>query len=238
MRVIVAIVSFALLMCVAATGARSATYSVSVRIHSALPSLSADEVNAILENASKVLQKPNLHTETDGDVKCDVTFKLKGSIGSFGEPANAIVTEQNIDGVMNSDLDDADFHIKVVKHIAYCRPGVDTASAGCSFSPPRYRSIVVVHPHMHPEGTDYPDHLLWAHEFGHLTGLGHREGSKEPGSPNDKDALMTRCDLKTQFPSNASRSKAQVSRNECRSLLAGPGHRSPGPFKLQADDCR
>src|SRR5262249_53381213 len=162
-----AIVSCALLIGSAATSARSATYSVSVRVHHDLPSLSAEEVNAILEKASRMLQKPNLHAETDSNVKCDVTFKLKGSIGSFRAPANPIVTKDNIDAVMNSDLDDADFHIKVVKHIEYCRPGVAIASSGCSFSPPHYRSIVVVHPHMHPEGPDYPDHLMWAHEFGH-----------------------------------------------------------------------
>ena len=48
MRVIVAIVSCALLIGGAATSARSATYSVSVRVHHDLPSLSAEEVNAIL----------------------------------------------------------------------------------------------------------------------------------------------------------------------------------------------
>jgi hypothetical protein len=91
---------------------------------------------------------------------------------------------------------------------------------------------------MHPEGPDYPDHLLWAHEFGHLTGLGHRESSDEAGAPeHDQDALMTRCDLASQFPTPAAQSKAQVSKDECRSLRAGPGRRSPGPWKLDAKHC-
>ena len=232
MQMIVAIVSLALLMCVQATSAQSAAYSVSVRVHNSLPRLSASDVNSLLDKASKMLQKNNLgHPESDDDVKCDVTFTLKGPVGTFSDPPGAIVNQGNIDAVMNSDLDDADFHIKVVQKIEFCRPGVEGNQAGCAFSPPRFRSIVVVHPGSHPSGPGFPDHLLWAHEFGHLTGLGHRESQSAAETPHDEFGLMTRCNLKDQF-SGMDDAKVQVNRDECRRLLAGPGHRSPGPFKL------
>jgi hypothetical protein len=249
MQIIMAVLSLALLILVepasAQTSAQSATYSASVSVHNDLTQpplqLNPDQVNGILDRASKMLKKNNLaHPESDNDVKCNVTFALNGSIGTFSDPPNAIVNKDNIDAVMNHNLGaDANFHIKVVRKIEYCRPGVDTSQAGCAFSPPHYRTAIVVHPQILAQilGGPFPDHLLWAHEFGHLTGLPHREDSKEPGAPDDKSALMTRCNLKMQF-SGMDDTQVQVSRHECRRLLAGPGRRSPGPFKNPMEDCR
>jgi hypothetical protein len=229
-----AVLSVALLMWTQEASAQSATYKVSVSVHDGLPQLSPDEVKSILDKASKMLQKRNLaDPESDSNVKCDVTFTLNGPIGTFSDLPTGIVNKDNIDVVMNSNVDDgSDFHIKVVKGIEFCRPGVDTPQAGCAFSPPHFRSVVVVHPEIHG-GLHHlgPDHLLWAHEFGHLTGLPHREGVDEIGAArDDKSALMTRCALRTQF-FQIDDAQVQVSRDECRQLLAGPGHRSPGPFK-------
>lgn len=242
MQMIVAIVSLALPACLDAASAQS-TYSLSVTRHSSVPALSDADVRQILASASKMLQEA---PGTPNDVTCDVTFRLKGPVRTFSDPPTmrrpntlASVTESNIAAVnkVDSDIDGVDFHVKVVEEIKFCRPGVHGNQAGCAFSPPDFHSIIVVHPKRHrdprnPDGprlASFPDHLLWAHEFGHLTGLGHREGV---GNRDDEIALMTRCNLATQF-SNLPDKRVLVSQDECRHLLAGPGHPSPGPFPSQ-----
>jgi len=227
MPIAMAILSLALLMWAEGASAQDPpkTYSVSVSVHKTLEQLKLNDadVKEILDKASKMLQKSPGHVDA-----CNVSFTLKGSVGTFSDPPTAIVNRDNIDTVMNFNVDGADFHIKVVKGIDFCRPGVDTPQAGCAFSPPHFRSVIVIHPDIHRG----PDHLLWAHEFGHLTGLAHRESVEETGAPDDKSALMVRCPLKTQFPApETDDTQVQVSPDECRHLLAGPGHRSPGPFK-------
>jgi hypothetical protein len=242
MQIVLAALSLALLMWVEAASAQS-TYSMSVSRHSSVPSLSEAEVREILASASKMLQDD---PGSPNDVKCDVTFVLEGPIRTFRDLPKmrrpntlASVDKKNIAAVnkVDSDVHGVDFHVKVVEEIKFCRPGVHGNQAGCAFSPPDFRSIIVVHPQRHrdprnPDGprlASFPDHLLWAHEFGHLAGLGHREGV---GNRNDEIALMTRCNLSAQF-SGLPDTRVQVSADECRHLLAGPGRRSPGPFQSQ-----
>src|SRR6266446_8993507 len=221
MRIIAGILSLAVLMWVEAASAQK-TYSLSVSGHSAVPALSDGEVEAILADASKMLQK-------NSDFACDVTFSLKGPVGTFASPDTPIVTRHNIDAVhrVDSNVAGVDFRVKVVKEIKFCRPDLpnpDGLFDGCSFFPPDSRSIIVVHPKFHtnprdPRGSplsNYPDHLLWPHEFGHLTGLPHRR---------DRFALMTPCSL-----SNLPGTPVQVNHAECRRLLSGPGAPPPRPI--------
>jgi hypothetical protein len=205
-------------MWVAAASAQT-TYSLSVSRHRDVPALSEGKVKEILAGASKMLQKNSRHNDED-DISCNVTFILKGPVRTFASPDTpAVVDEDNIEAVHRVDSNEAgvDFHVKVVKEINFCRPGLPPGSSfeGCSFSPPHFRSIIVVHPDRHKvphdRGSKYPDHLLWAHEFGHLTGLGHRR---------DRFALMTPCSL-TEF-SNLPDTRVQVNRSECGCLLSGP----------------
>jgi hypothetical protein len=222
------LLSLAPLLWADAAGAQSRTYSASVSRHRDTPTLSVEEVKSILADASKMLQKNSRQKrDTDDDnVKCNVTFTLKGPIRTFASPDTpAIVDKPDIDSVhrVDSDVRGVDFHVQVVnKIINFCRvpdrPG-GLGFNGCSF-PLNFRSIIVVHPKMHtdvanPSGpalAKFPDHLLWAHEFGHLTGLGHRNHSR---------ALMTPCSL-AEF-SNIPDTQVQVTRNECRCLLGGLG---------------
>jgi len=103
---------------------------------------------------------------------------------------------------------------------------------GCSF-PPNFHSIIVVHPATHTDRKHpdknldegkFPDHILWAHEFGHLTGLGHTFDTVQ-----QKNDLMTPCALDAQFPS---REEVKVSRQECDCLLFGPGFGPNGACPL------
>jgi len=227
MRTSAGLLSLALLMSVEAASAQQ-TYSLSVSRHRAVPALSDGDVRRILADASRMLQKNPRH-DGDDDVACNVTLTLKGSVGTFASPNTPVVDRDNIDAVHRVDANVAgvDFHVKVVKEINFCRPDLPAEPfVGCSFSPPDFRSMIVVHPKLHKDAqgrplSRYPDHLLWAHEFGHLTGSGHRD--------DDQLALMTRCPLNTQFL-NISDARVRVNSDECRRLLAGPGVRPPDPI--------
>jgi hypothetical protein len=245
MRMIAVILSLGLLMSIegaCAQNTRSKTYSVSVSVHSGLPKLTEDQIKEILANASKMLQKPG-HVDQPGNVACKITFALKGPVRNFSSPP-AKVRMRDLDAVhrIDSDVSDVDFHVQVVEKInEYCRFPDSTISstnpdglgfAGCSF-PPNFRSIIVTHPATHTDprnpsqnlaaGT-FPDHVLWAHEFGHLTGLGHRGGT-------DQNALMTACPLNVQFPANAVE-EVQVSQQDCDCLMSGPGFGQNGSCPL------
>ena len=223
MRILAAILSVAVLMWVEAAGAQT-TYRLSVSRHTAVQDLTDEDVRRILADASKMLQKGPRDGHNDNDVACNVTFTLNGPVGSFGSPDTSdVVKRANIRAVhrVDSNVAGVDFHVKVVNEIKFCRRGVRGPSQGCSFSPPDFRSIIVVHPKSHGV-SNYPDHLLWAHEFGHLTGLGHRD--------DDKLALMTRCPLNTQFV-NISDDRVRVNSQECDRLRAGPGVRPPRPLE-------
>lgn len=220
MRIIVGILAIAVLMRLEPASAQK-TYSLSVSRHRDVPALSEKEVTQILARASKMLQK-NFRHNTDDDVACNVAFTLKGPVRTFGSPDTpAVVDKDHIDAVnrVDDDVAGVDFHVKVVKEIDFCRPGLRRSARfdGCSFSPPEFLSIIVVHPQLHKDLqgrpiSNFPDHLLWAHEFGHLTGLPHR---------CDDSALMSSKSV-ARF-ANSPDTSVQVTRDECRCLLSGPG---------------
>jgi hypothetical protein len=228
LQIIMAILCLALLMWVDAASAQS-TYSLSVSRHDDTPELSAADVRVILEDASKMLQKNAGHVDTDNDHACNVTFTLKGPIGNFASTKGPAVieTEHDRDAVHKvvSNVGGVNVHVKVVNEIKFCRPGAGHF-AGCSF-PIEFHSIIVVHPKKHrnpdnfsgPPLDKYPDHLLWVHEFGHLTGLGHRLGHQ---NPEDRRALMTGCPLNKVF-SDVPDARVQVNRRECGCLRSGLG---------------
>jgi hypothetical protein len=235
MRGILAVTASVLLILIETGSAQSQTYSASISFHSSLqdPPLTETQVKKILADASKMLQEQP--DTSGGDVKCAVTFTLQGPVRTFSDPPNtsssktlAIVTKSNRDAVHKVDAHvPGDFHIKVVKEIDFCRQGLPPGpQAGCSFSPhAHFRSIIVIDPRLRlPTG-----HLLLAHEFGHLTGLPHRD--------DDPDALMTRCSLPSQF-NGIPDAQVHVTAHECRHLRAGPGHSAAPPLQGVPHDCR
>ncbi|MET0537529.1 MAG: hypothetical protein ABWZ64_06170 [Xanthobacteraceae bacterium] len=225
-RMIAGMISLAALVW-AETASAQKTYSLTVSRHRDVrETLSEAEVSRILMKASKMLKKDSSHDDDD-DIACNVNFRLSGPVRTFTSAGMAVVDEDNVENVHEVDSDlPGDFHVKLVKEIKFCRPETGRgAFAGCSFSPPDFRSMILVHPKIHRDGNgrplpDYPDHLLWAHEFGHLTGSGHRH---DPAV-----ALMTACDLIGL--ATITDTCVRVSRAECNRLLSGPGKRPPAAF--------
>jgi hypothetical protein len=221
-QMIMAILSVALLMLANEASAQS-TYSVSVSRHASVPALSKKQVRKILKDASKMLRK-NSVSNGDADVACDVTFTLKGPVRTFGLVGTSpnIVDEQHRDAVhqVDSGVADVDFHVKIVDNIQFCRPGLSGSFNGCAF-PIEFRSIIVI-----PPSKTFPNHVLWAHEFGHLTGLGHR---------HSKCALMTSCTVAAL----ASVTRVRVNKEECGCLRGGLGScQLPAAVSCQPASCQ
>ncbi len=216
MQIIMAMLSVALLMSIDEASAQN-TYSVSVSRDANVHDLNEAQVHKILEDASKMLQKNSVNNG-EADVACDVTLTLKGPVRTFGTLGTSpnIVDAQHRDAVhkVDSDITDVDFHVKVVEKIEFCKPGAGSFN-GCAF-PIEFRSIIVV-----PPGK-LPDHLLWAHEFGHLTGLGHR---------NSECALMTACTIADL----ASLTRVRVNKKECGCMRGGLGS---CPLPTAVVDCQ
>jgi hypothetical protein len=212
MKIIMAVLSLALLIWTDPASAQK-VYSVTVSVHSGVDELTVDQVEKILDDASKLLQKSG-HPDTDeDDIPCNVTFNLKGPIGTFSSP-DELRNQSHIDAVhgVNSHQD-ADFHIRVVRSIQFCRNSPNTFR-GCAY-PPEPRSIIVVHPKMH-QGV--PAHILWAHEFGHLAGLDHQKYA---------DKALMKC-------GGVHSTSVRINRRECRCLLDWKGPQacnlSPNPI--------
>ena len=92
-----------------------------------------------------MLQKNSRHDDDD-DIACNVTFTLAGPIRTFGSAdLPKVVDREHLAAVHDVDSNAAgDFHVKLVKAIEFCRPGLPPRLSfeGCSYSPPHFRSMI------------------------------------------------------------------------------------------------
>jgi len=103
------------------------------------------------------------------DVACCITVGRSGTAGTFGSPRDGldvVETQEEIQAVLNSST----ARVKVVRAINYCA-GPGTNIIGCSLVPGD-TMVVVRLTSVSGEG------LLWLHEYGHNTGLGHNDDSR------------------------------------------------------------
>jgi hypothetical protein len=169
-----------------ASAQKKIIHELTVRYHKSIErDLTDDKVKRILAEASRVLQRQ----------RCNVSFTLKQPI----RPFESDDTPADVGGPTTRDkVHREDSDVKIVSTIAFCRPHQE-AFLGCGWDPPpndpehpRHRSMIVVNPEATPPSTPQGrlkfSGVLWAHEFGHMTGLFHR---KEP------NALMTGCEIAT-----------------------------------------
>jgi hypothetical protein len=182
-----------LLMWAEPAGAQSTrTFSLTVGRHKSVK-LTNEDVDRLLVEASKALKK------------CNVVLKRQGSVGTF----TSSKTPAHVETAADRDaVNKENFNIKVVAFpIDFCR--VSQMHQGCAWDPPaepakqvpRRKSIIVTDLTIPNIG------MVWAHEFGHRTGLPHR---------TEKAALMA-CSVPTGVAS------PELSDHECKCFRGGPG---------------
>ena len=180
-RTTIASACLGLLISANSPNAEVVVHELTVGHHSNSP-MSDTEADKILAETSSVLRS------------CNVTLKRKGVVQPF---ASAGTRSMIRDSTERDAVHAESFDIKVVTSIRFCR--VSGAHAGCSWDPPssdpeqpRRRSLIVEHIPITVSNTPDPSDklkllgILWAHEFGHMTGLWHRSEPK---------ALMSMCRL-------------------------------------------
>jgi hypothetical protein len=126
--------------------------------------------------------------------RCGVSFKRIGPIKFFapGTP-DAIADETQLEKVHAEPAD-----VKVVSSISFCKE--KGTFIGCAWRRNGPKTVIVT------QKVLFVRHILWAHEFGHTTGLQHRA---------DAGAMMTPCGLTLD--------KVELNQDECNCFRAGPG---------------
>lgn len=135
--------------------------SLSVSRHTSV-SVTDAEVDLILEEASEVLQVNNGGGD---DVPCDVVFLRSGAVTSFSTGDGTVDSQAEY----NTAIALAG-RVKVVADITWCS-GFG-AFAGCAPSPGSSQLVVL-------QGLPHLDGIIWAHEYGHTQGLGHRSPASD-----------------------------------------------------------
>lgn len=192
MRSIIVIVCLGLLLRIEPVMAQT-LHPLTVSVHEDLRGLfTRAKVTAALAGASRLLQRRN---------RCDVGFKLDGKISHFrGTPAD-ITNETQLESVHGVAAD-----VKVVSTITFCK--TDGSFFGCAWRPyGRPKTMIIA---LNKPGATILRHIVWAHEFGHTTGLPHRT--------DDERALMWPCGLDV--------SRFKITPRECGCFVAG---RCPTP---------
>jgi hypothetical protein len=98
------------------------------------------------------------------DVACCITVGRGSAAQRFGSPGDGLAfvdSEQEIQAVLGDDT----ARVKVVRSISYCS-GPGSNIIGCSFVPGGSMAVVRL-------SSASGEGLLWLHEYGHNTGLGH-----------------------------------------------------------------
>jgi hypothetical protein len=172
-------------------------YPLTVSIHAEVnPPPTPDAIEQVLKLASDLLQQaPN---------SCGVGFKLRGPITTFTSAPASINDAAALEAVHRVPAD-----VKIVKEVNFCINGPQNGLVGCSWRPNGRPKTVIVTTRMMGVGIEP---VLFAHEFGHVTGLLHRNDA-------DGEALMTPCGLEAF--------NRHVNKDECRHFRAGPVQQYP-----------
>lgn len=132
--------------------------------HRAHPDPMTDaRLDAVLKDASLRAGRADF----SGDVACCVTVSRSGPGKLFGAAGDGLDFIDN-SGEINSVLNNPVARVKVVRAINYCGgPGVGII--GCAWAPGNGMAVVRV-------GDLGTEAVLWIHEYGHNSGLGHDGG--------------------------------------------------------------
>jgi hypothetical protein len=179
------------------------THWLTVSVHPAVyPKVHPNEVEDILKGASDLLQ--GKHTDITPPNNCQVEFKFKRFIPWTSGPAD-ITDDTDLEQVQEVPAD-----VKVVQNITYCAPG-NGGYAGCAWRPKSgQRTVIVARSQFSPSIGNGP--VIWAHEYGHTTGLIHRNEA-------DSENLMSPCVLQVF--------NVKIDQSECGKFRAGPVSKYP-----------
>lgn len=216
------------------------SYSLTVSVHPAVnPKLQQSEIENILRCASGILQGNTTIVPLNCPLmephnNCQIEFKFKG----FQPFVPAAATKKTVDDLAN--IEDADgleavhsvpADVKVVESITFCAPGVKpTGYAGCAWRPAgsdgseKQRTVIVARSKFLPMLGPAVGAAIWAHEFGHTTGLVHRYQRDDVSG--DSANLMTPCDLGVL--------SQPINNDECAQFRAG---RMPPPYPPLGPTC-
>jgi hypothetical protein len=173
-------------------------HQLTVSIHEEVrPTPTRQDVEKILEGASNLLKRNDSVVQND----CDVTFKLK-ELKTFSSTPADITNAADLEAVHRVDAD-----VKVVQTITFCKGETRPAGfLGCAWRPEgRPKTVIVAN-----SAPRDLRHIVWTHEFGHTTGLEHRQRDNSALL----DPLMTACGLEAFT--------VGVNRNECGCFRSGP----------------
>jgi hypothetical protein len=149
-------------------------------------------IEGILKHASDLLQNNN----------CNVGFELKGPINTFESAPADIKTADDLEAVHSVPAD-----VKVVRSITFCVGQTNNEGfLGCAWRPEGRQKTVVVSIAGSLPGMGSASHV-WAHEYGHTTGLLHRFQA-------GNFSLMTPCVIQAY--------SAKINQDECNNFRAGP----------------
>jgi len=193
MRTVIGFICLALLLWVERASATEWPLTVSVH-QQVLNELTPQVVKRRLEEATR--SAPTLPTsEPNG---CNVRFKVDGPVRPFASPT----TPKDINGPADLEAVHRETaHVKIVRQINYCWGSPPWL--GCAWRDGNRPKTMIISAQGLQVGFK---HILWAHEFGHTTGLPHRRGD---------DPLMTPCAL--------SYITININAQECQCFRAGPG---------------
>jgi hypothetical protein len=148
------------------TETREHDHDLTYANHVDIPSkMSNGRLDAVLEEASLRAGTANY----DGDVACCITVSRGSdarSFGSSGDGLDTIDSSSEISEVLNDNV----ARVKVVRSINYCG-GPGSNIIGCAQRPGDGMAVVRL------SGLD-DEAILWLHEYGHNTGLGHVSDSR------------------------------------------------------------
>ena len=156
------------------TSAEGAESGLSYANHASLnlSGMTDERLDTVLGLATAAVGKVNFvagPTVPEDDVACCMTFVRSGAGGTFGasdDGLDIIDTEEELTSVLN----DRSGRVKVVRQINECG-GPGSNIIGCAYTPGGSIAVARVTWNETNEG------LVWVHEYGHNTGLGHNDTS-------------------------------------------------------------
>jgi len=205
------------------------TYANHVDMTNPMTNASLDDVLARASSAAA-------RSDFMGDVSCCVSMSRSGSLQSFGVSGDGLDVVDNAterDAVLGNPI----ARVKIVRIIRFCA-GTSNPNAnilGCATTPGDRMMLV--------RAASTIEHLLWWHEYGHNTGLGHvsdpsnvMNGSVAAGGNQGLDLMQCDTFHNPHFFSDAELTDTGVCHDDDLDLIASNVDNCPDDTNFNQDD--